>query len=293
MPAAGGAAADPFLFLLTIFLLACFVGYYVVWNVTPALHSPLMGVTNAISSVIVVGAILAAGTADNGGRADLRLPRRDLRLGQHLRRLPGHAPDARRCSRPRRRPERHGDDLDRPRLPGRRRSSSSWRCAGCPTPTTSRQGNQFGMIGMAIAIVATLFRPGHGPGRIVLILAGIAIGGSDRRRGGQADPDDRAAATRRGLPLAGRHGCGLRRRGGLLRPGKLRHRHARRYPRRPSLVEMSLGLAIGAITFSGSVIAFAKLDGRMSRRADHLPEPAQAERRRSARCCWCWSSPSS
>jgi H+-translocating NAD(P) transhydrogenase subunit alpha len=58
-------AAEPFLFLLTIFLLACFVGYYVVWNVTPALHSPLMGVTNAISSVIVVGAILAAGTADN------------------------------------------------------------------------------------------------------------------------------------------------------------------------------------------------------------------------------------
>jgi len=55
------AAADPFLFLLTIFLLACFVGYYVVWNVTPALHSPLMGVTNAISSVIVVGAVLAVG----------------------------------------------------------------------------------------------------------------------------------------------------------------------------------------------------------------------------------------
>jgi NAD(P) transhydrogenase subunit alpha len=55
------AAADPFLFLLTIFLLACFVGYYVVWNVTPALHSPLMGVTNAISSVIVVGALLAVG----------------------------------------------------------------------------------------------------------------------------------------------------------------------------------------------------------------------------------------
>jgi NAD(P) transhydrogenase subunit alpha len=58
------AAAEPFLDLLTIFLLACFVGYHVVWNVTPALHSPLMGVTNAISSVIVVGAILAAGTAD-------------------------------------------------------------------------------------------------------------------------------------------------------------------------------------------------------------------------------------
>jgi H+-translocating NAD(P) transhydrogenase subunit alpha len=54
-------AVEPFMFLLTIFLLACFVGYYVVWNVTPALHSPLMAVTNAISSVIVVGAILATG----------------------------------------------------------------------------------------------------------------------------------------------------------------------------------------------------------------------------------------
>jgi NAD(P) transhydrogenase subunit alpha len=59
-------AASPFLYLLTIFLMACFVGYYVVWNVTPALHSPLMGVTNAISSVIVVGAILAAGTSHSG-----------------------------------------------------------------------------------------------------------------------------------------------------------------------------------------------------------------------------------
>lgn len=58
-------AAEPFLFLLTIFLLACFVGYYVVWNVTPALHSPLMGVTNAISSVIVVGGLLAVGLAED------------------------------------------------------------------------------------------------------------------------------------------------------------------------------------------------------------------------------------
>lgn len=58
-------AVSPFLYLLTIFLMACFVGYYVVWSVTPALHSPLMGVTNAISSVIVVGAILAAGMAES------------------------------------------------------------------------------------------------------------------------------------------------------------------------------------------------------------------------------------
>lgn len=54
-------AVEPFIFLLAIFLMACFVGYYVVWNVTPALHSPLMGVTNAISSVIIVGAMLVTG----------------------------------------------------------------------------------------------------------------------------------------------------------------------------------------------------------------------------------------
>ena len=53
-----------FLFGLTVFVLACFVGYYVVWRVTPALHSPLMGITNAISSVIIVGALIAAGPAE-------------------------------------------------------------------------------------------------------------------------------------------------------------------------------------------------------------------------------------
>lgn len=57
---------SPFLIGLTVFALACFVGYYVVWRVTPALHSPLMAVTNAVSSVIIVGAILAAGLAEDG-----------------------------------------------------------------------------------------------------------------------------------------------------------------------------------------------------------------------------------
>jgi NAD(P) transhydrogenase subunit alpha len=57
---------EPIVFLLAIFLMACFVGYYVVWNVTPALHSPLMSVTNAISSVIVVGAMLATGLGTSG-----------------------------------------------------------------------------------------------------------------------------------------------------------------------------------------------------------------------------------
>ena len=56
----------PFLFQLTVFVLAVFVGYYVVWRVTPALHSPLMSVTNAVSSVIIVGAMIAAGPAEFG-----------------------------------------------------------------------------------------------------------------------------------------------------------------------------------------------------------------------------------
>src|ERR687892_567408 len=71
--AAGTAAAavthgavDPTVFRLAIFVLAIFVGYYVVWQVTPALHTPLMSVTNAISSVIVVGALLAVGVSASG-----------------------------------------------------------------------------------------------------------------------------------------------------------------------------------------------------------------------------------
>ncbi len=61
LSAATGGAVDPTVFRLAIFVLAIFVGYYVVWSVTPALHTPLMSVTNAISSVIVVGALLAVG----------------------------------------------------------------------------------------------------------------------------------------------------------------------------------------------------------------------------------------
>lgn len=63
---ASGGVIDPFVFQLAIFVLAIFVGYYVVWSVTPALHTPLMAVTNAISSVIVVGALLAVGLSLSG-----------------------------------------------------------------------------------------------------------------------------------------------------------------------------------------------------------------------------------
>ena len=64
--AVSGGMIDPFVFRLAIFVLAIFVGYYVVWSVTPALHTPLMSVTNAISSVIIVGALLAVGISASG-----------------------------------------------------------------------------------------------------------------------------------------------------------------------------------------------------------------------------------
>ncbi len=71
-----GGAVDPFVFRFSIFVLAVCVGYYVVWSVTPALHTPLMSVTNAISSVIVVGALLAVGVSlagDDAGSGWARL----------------------------------------------------------------------------------------------------------------------------------------------------------------------------------------------------------------------------
>ena len=90
---------DPFVSLFAIFVLAVFVGYYVVWNVTPALHTPLMSVTNAISSVIVVGALLAVGAGAIASGSTIAMIfgflALDPRLGQHLRRLPRHPAHAR------------------------------------------------------------------------------------------------------------------------------------------------------------------------------------------------------
>ena len=78
--AASGGAIDPFVFRLAIFALAVFVGYYVVWQVTPALHTPLMSVTNAISSVIVVGALLSVGVDASAAGDDGPLWARGLGL---------------------------------------------------------------------------------------------------------------------------------------------------------------------------------------------------------------------
>jgi hypothetical protein len=130
---------------LAIFVLACFVGYYVVWSVTPALHTPLMAVTNAISSVIIVGALIAAAghgpemTFGSGSpRAWAPSPSRWPR--QHLRRLPRHPAACSPCTRRKKTPKRcqggHSSmNANLAAIPlSRRLVCSSWRCAGSPAP---------------------------------------------------------------------------------------------------------------------------------------------------------------
>ncbi|MBW8270763.1 NAD(P)(+) transhydrogenase (Re/Si-specific) subunit beta [Caldovatus aquaticus] len=134
---------------------------------------------------------------------------------------------------------------------------------GLSHPETSRQGNVFGMVGMAIAIVATLFRPGMSGGGVALVLLGLAAGGAGgyviaQRIQMTALPQlvaafhslvGMAAVFVAAAALYAPESFGIGTRG---------------HVKTASLVEMSLGLAIGAVTFSGSVIAFLKLDGRMS-----------------------------
>ena len=135
---------------------------------------------------------------------------------------------------------------------------------GLSRPDTSRQGNLYGMIGMGIAIFATLLRPGMGGGGIAIVLAGLAIGGTigtvvAGRIQMTALPQlvaafhslvGMAAVFVAAAAFYAPDSFGISKPGGGIKAG--------------SLIEMALGLTIGAVTFSGSVIAFAKLDGRMS-----------------------------
>jgi len=135
---------------------------------------------------------------------------------------------------------------------------------GLSRPDTSRQGNLYGMIGMGLAIAATLLRPGMGGGGIAIVLAGLAIGGTigtvvAGRIQMTALPQlvaafhslvGLAAVFVAAAAFYAPDSFGIAKPDGSIKAG--------------SLVEMALGLAIGAVTFSGSVIAFAKLDGRMS-----------------------------
>ncbi len=147
-----------------------------------------------------------------------------------------------------------------------------WSLRGLSSPATSRQGNLFGMIGMAIAIITTLlYAAPSGFMSWVLIILGIGIGGSigawRARTVAMTDMPQLVAFFHALVGLA----AVLVAAGALYAPqafgiGSPGDIHA------ASLIEMSLGAAIGAVTFTGSIIAFAKLDGRMSGKPIMLPQ---------------------
>src|SRR4249920_3388727 len=140
---------DPFVFRLSIFVLAVFVGYYVVWSVTPALHTPLMSVTNAISSVIVVGALLAVGVGLIANDAGPIWARAFGFVALILASV-----------------NIFGGVLFILAL------------RGLSNPETSRRGNMFGMIGMAVAVATTLAaHPPVGFAAWALVVVGVALGG--------------------------------------------------------------------------------------------------------------------
>ena len=263
------------MFRLAIFVLAIFVGYYVVWSVTPALHTPLMSVTNAISSVIVVGALLVG---RRRGVADRRRRARWARIFGFIALMlasvnifGGFLVTQRMLACTRRRADAMNANI----------AALLYLVSGVlfilalrglSSPATARQGNLFGMIGMGIAIVTTLaLSPPVGLSAWILVVIGMAIGGSIRRVLAR-----RIVMTAMPQLVAFFHSlvglaAVLVAAGALYAPqafgiGVPGDIHG------ATLVEMSLGAAIGAITFTGSVIAFLKLDGRMSGEPILLPQ---------------------
>ena len=273
---------------LIIFVLAIYVGYHVVWTVTPALHTPLMAVTNAISGD-------HHRRRDAGRRPDRR-PARPDRWACWRWRSPRSMCSAASwsrsaCSRCSGRRNRR-----RPRAPRRAGAGQGGReminmafvamnlvtmlylvasvcfiqaLKGLSHPSTARRGNAFGMVGMAIAMLTTLalmvklqHEAAAASGWAWAVLLGVVVGGVHRRHAGQARGDDQDAGAGRGDALADRPGGGVHRGGGGVRALGLRHRRARRADPHRQPLELFIGTFVGAITFSGSVIAFGKLAGK-------------------------------
>ena len=262
---------SPTIINLIIFVLAIYVGYHVVWTVTPALHTPLMAVTNAISAIVIVGAMLAAALTETPlGKAmgvlavalaavnvfgGFLVTRRMLEMFKKK-----DKPKATPAPAERTEAEMSLELVTLLYLVASVCFIQALK--GLSHPTTSIRGNLFGMVGMAIAVAdhrgadrqAVSSRPA--PRRCGHRLGAARPGGRRRlrrlaRQDGRDDPDARAGGV---LPQHDRHGGGVhrRRRGG--RAVRVRHRRAAAGGAVDPIptgnrLELILGAAIGAITF--------------------------------------------
>ena len=147
---------DPFIFRLAIFILSIFVGYYVVWSVTPALHTPLMSVTNAISSVIIVGALIAVAVSSSDSQISFYVELCSfISSCKYLWWISGHHEDVAMYKKGKKNKCYQINIIAILYLISGIFLFLALR--GLSSPETSRTGNIFGMTGMTIAIVTTLF----------------------------------------------------------------------------------------------------------------------------------------
>ena len=169
---------DPFIFRLSIFILSIFVGYYVVWSVTPSLHTPLMSVTNAISSVIIVGAIIAALANTSGNIFETSNIFGFLAIILAAVNILVDFWSHKECCK----------CIKRKKIIMSANLSALFylisgilfilALRGLSSPETSRQGNYFGIAGMAISIVVTFLSVGNFGSGFIYVIIFLVIGGA-------------------------------------------------------------------------------------------------------------------
>ena len=256
---------DPSLINFIIFVLAIFVGYFVVWSVTPALHTPLMSVTNAISGIIIVGSLtlLCLENNVNSSARDFDLSMIFGYLATILASINifgGFLVTQRMLSMYKKKKVMLNSNLSAIFY---LISSVFFILAlkGLSSPESSRKGNIFGMMGMAIAIITLILQPNSS--NFTFLFSAILIGGFIGSILGlkikMTAMPQLVAAFHSLVGLA----AVLVAAGAFLAPEKFNILVGDKI-KVISAIEMSVGLVIGAITFSGSVIAFGKLQGIMT-----------------------------
>ena len=266
-------AINPFVINLIIFVLAIYVGYHVVWNVTPALHTPLMAVTNAVSAIIIVSAMLAAALTETGLGKAMGV----LAVALAAVNVFGGFLVTRGCSRCSKRKS------PSPALPSTERGDTMsmnvvvllyliasvffiQALKGLSHPSTSRIGNTFGMVGMAIAAFTTValiykLRPEIATAGMGWVLAGLVVGGAIgtlmAKRVEMTKMPELVAFMHSMIGLAAVFIAVA----AVAEPWAFNIVAKGEPIPTANRIELFIGTFVGAITFSGSVIAFGKLSG--------------------------------